>query len=82
MKEQCICIKFSLRLGKTESKFHKILTVAFDDNAVVRTWAFECWSEFRHGGILLEDCEHSCHPSTGHTNKNVENIYKIFERDS
>jgi len=31
MKEQCICVKFSFRLGKTESKMHKILTVAFGD---------------------------------------------------
>lgn len=81
MKEQCICVKFSLILGKTESEMHKILAVAFGDNAVVRTWAFECLSQFRRREILLEDCEHSGHPSTGHTNKNLENVYKIFDRD-
>jgi len=59
MKEQCICVKFSFRLWKTESKMHKILTGAFGDNAVVKTWAFECLSQFRCGVILLEDCEHS-----------------------
>jgi len=81
MKEQCICVKFSFRLGKTESKMHKILTIAFADNAVVRTWAFECLSQFRLGEILPEACDRSGHPSTGHTNKNLENVYKIFDRD-
>jgi len=60
---------------------HRILTIAFGDNAVVKTWAFECLSQFRCGEILLEGCEHSGHPSTGHTNKNLENVYKVFDRD-
>jgi hypothetical protein len=68
-------------MWETESKMHKILTTAFGDDAVVRTWAFECLSQFRHGVILLEACEHSAHPSTRHTNKNLENVYKIFDRD-
>jgi len=81
MKGQCICANFSFRLEKTESKMHKILTIAFANSAVVRTWVFECLSQFRHGEILLKACKHSGHPSTGHTNKNLENVYKIFDRD-
>lgn len=60
-------------LGK-QSKMHKILTIAFSDNTVVRSWAFEYMSQIRCGEILREDSEHSGHPSTGHTNKNVENV--------
>jgi hypothetical protein len=59
MKEQCICVKLSFRLWKTESEIHKILTGAFGDNAVVKTWSFECLSQFRCGEMLLEDCEYS-----------------------
>jgi len=76
MKEQCI--KFSFRLGTTDSKMHKILTIAFAGNDVVRTWACECLSQFRHGEILLESCEHSGHPSTGHTKKKFGECLKNF----
>jgi hypothetical protein len=39
------------------------------------------FSQFKHGETLVEDCEHSGHPSTGHRDKNVEKVYHITNKD-
>jgi hypothetical protein len=37
LKEQCICVKFCLKLEKTSSETHEMLKRAFGDNAMGRT---------------------------------------------
>jgi len=36
LKEQHLCIKFILYLGKTALEMHEMLTIAFGDNAMVK----------------------------------------------
>jgi hypothetical protein len=57
-----------------------MLKTAFDDNAMGKTQTFEWFSRFRRGKNLVEVCEHLGHPSTGHTNENVEKVRKIINK--
>jgi hypothetical protein len=47
LKEQCICVKFFFRLGKTASETHEMLKTPFDNNAMGRTRTFEWFSRVR-----------------------------------
>jgi hypothetical protein len=71
LKEQCNYIMFCLKLGKTVSEMLKTASV------MGRTQTFDWFSPFKHGKTLAEYCEHSCHPSRGHTAENVEKVHKI-----
>jgi hypothetical protein len=52
LKEQCICVKFCFRLGKTVSETHEMLKTAFGDNAMVLL--IQTWVEPQErGGDLL-----------------------------
>jgi hypothetical protein len=46
LKEQCICIKFSFKLGETASETREMLKTAFGNNAMGRTRTFQMWENF------------------------------------
>lgn len=53
-----------------------MLKTAFDDNSTGKTQTFQWFSQLKRGKILVEDCKHSCHPSTDHTDKNADKLQK------
>jgi hypothetical protein len=81
LKIQGICVKFCFRLGKTASETYEMLKTALGDNAMGRTQTGEWFSRFKRGENSVEHSERSDHPSTGRTDKNVENVRKIFNED-
>jgi hypothetical protein len=81
LKEQCICVKFCFRLGKTASETHEMLKTAFGDNAKGRTQTFDWFSRFKRVETSVEDSERSGRPSTGRTGENVENVCKVVNED-
>jgi hypothetical protein len=58
-----------------------MLKAAFGYIAVGKTQTFDWFSCFKHGETLVEDCEHSGCPSTGHTDVNMEKDCKIVSED-
>lgn len=79
MKEQCICIHFSFRLGENCIK-NAQNTIAFGDSAVMRTKTFDWLSGFKHWETLLKDCDHSGHLSTGHIKKIWGGMQNLWQR--
>jgi hypothetical protein len=53
LKEQRICVKFCLRLGKTPSETHEMLKTAFGDNAIGRTQTLIQVEHQEHVGDLF-----------------------------
>ena len=47
--EQRVCIKFSVRLGKTGSKTYEILKQAFRDSCISHSQTFEWFGRFKNG---------------------------------
>jgi hypothetical protein len=60
---------------------HEMLKTAFSDNGMGRTQTFEWFSRFKRGQDLVEDCEHSDCPSTGCTDKNVDEVRKTVNKE-
>jgi hypothetical protein len=72
--EQCVCIKFSVKLGKSATKILEILRKAFGEHYSRRTAVFEWHSSFKAGRVSVENYERSGRPSTSQITENVEKL--------
>ena len=54
-KEQRICIKFCVKLGKTASETHRMLKEAVGDNALGQMQNYEWFKRLKKGRILVKD---------------------------
>jgi hypothetical protein len=67
MIEQCICVKFCFKRGKSASETHEMLKTAFGDNVMGRTQTFEWFPRFKRGSnikgmlVIFFDCEGIVH---------------------
>jgi hypothetical protein len=57
--EQCVCIKFCMKLGKSATETLEILCEAFGEHSLSRTEVSEWHSGFKAGQVSLEDEERS-----------------------
>jgi hypothetical protein len=72
--EQHVCIKFCMKLGKSDTETPKMLREALGEHSLSRTAVFEWHSHFKVGRVSDEDDERSRRPSTSKTTENVEKI--------
>jgi hypothetical protein len=79
LKEQHIYVKFCFRLTKTALEMHEMLKRAFGGRE--HRFFLEFSFHLKFGETLVEDYEHSGHPSTGHTNEHFEEVHKIINED-
>jgi hypothetical protein len=52
--EQRVCIKFSVKLGKSATETLEMLRGAFGEHSLSRTAVFECHSRFKAGRVSFE----------------------------
>jgi hypothetical protein len=70
-----------IQTKKTALEKQEMLKTAFDRNTRGTTDTSEWFPPFKYWETLAEDCRHSGHPSTLHTDENVEKVYKILNRN-
>jgi hypothetical protein len=78
--EQCVCIKFCMKLGKSTAETLNASwgfwrTLFKSDNSFWMTFTFQGWSS------VNEDDERSRWPSTNTTTENVEKIWELVYKD-
>jgi hypothetical protein len=78
--EQCVCIKFCPKLGKSTTKTLEMLHDAFE-HSLSRTVVFEWHSCFKADRVSVEDNERSGWPSTSRTAENIEKVRKLMNED-
>jgi hypothetical protein len=71
--KQRVCIKFSVKLGKSATKTLKMLCEAFGEH-LSWTAVSEWHSHFKAGQVSAEDDTCSGRPSTSKMTENVENF--------
>jgi hypothetical protein len=59
--EQCVCIKFCVKLGKSVTKTLQMLHEAFGEHSLSWTMVFEWHSRFKAGQVSAEDDEAAKH---------------------
>jgi hypothetical protein len=57
--EQCICIKFCVKLGKSATETLEMLHEDFGKHSLSRTVVLEWYSGFKAGRMSVEDDERS-----------------------
>jgi hypothetical protein len=60
--EQCVCIKFCVKLGKSATEIFEIFREAFGEHPLSRTVDFEWHSCFKASQVSVEDDERSGRP--------------------
>jgi hypothetical protein len=70
--EQCVCIKFCVKLGKSPTEIPEMPREAFGEHSLYRTEVFQRKSRFEAGRVSVEDDERSGRPSTSKTTENVD----------
>ena len=75
--EQCINVKFSVRLGKTPSVALGMLQEMYRDETMSCSCVFEWHKWFKGGREDVEDDSRSGRPSTSRTANNVERVKQM-----
>jgi hypothetical protein len=57
--EQRVCIKFCVKLGKSNTETHEMLHKAFGERSLSRTAVFEWRSHFKAARVSVDGDEHS-----------------------
>jgi antirestriction protein ArdC len=80
--QQCVCIKFCMKLGNYATKAHEMLHEAFEEHSLSRSAVFEWHSRLKAGQELsVEDDKCSERSSTNQTTENVENNRELLYKD-
>jgi len=72
--EQCICIKFCFKIGKTATETYKLLQQTYGEDAMGHTQVFDWFRRFKEGRTSVESDPRSGRPSTS---RNEEIIAKV-----
>jgi hypothetical protein len=72
--EQCVCIRFCMKLGKSAVETLEMLYEAFEEHSLSWTAVFEWHSRFKAGRVSVEDDERSGRRSISKMTENVEKI--------
>jgi hypothetical protein len=76
--EQQVCVKFSVKIGKSVTETFEMLKIAFGEEAMCRTQTYELWKRFKEGRTLVDDDPRSGRPSTSKTDDNVANVREVI----
>jgi hypothetical protein len=72
--EQCVCIKFCMKHGKSATETLQMLREAFGEHSLSQMAFFKWHSRFKAGRVSVEDDKRSGRPSTSKTIEYVEKI--------
>jgi hypothetical protein len=57
--EQCVCINFCVKLGKSTTETLEMFLEAFGEHSLSHIVVFEWHSQFKTGRVSVDDDEHS-----------------------
>jgi hypothetical protein len=79
--QQCVCIDFCFRLGKSGAKTCEMLQAAFGESFLSRSKTTEWYSCFKIGLRSFEDDPRPDRLSTSHTERTVACVQEIIHAD-
>ena len=79
--EQCICIKFCFKIGKTATETYQLLQQAYGEDAVGRTQVFDWFRRFKECRTSVESDPRSGRPSTSRNEEMIAKVRKIIRNN-
>ena len=80
-KEQRLCIKFCVTLGKCSTETLKLIQQSFGDQSLSRTQVFQWHARFRTRRTSVDDDEHTGRPTSCTTPETVARIQELIRQD-
>ena len=80
-REQCACIKFCFKLGKTATECYEMLKTAFAEQAVGHSQRFQWFSRFKVGRTSIDDDKCSGRPVSSSMPEMIERVCRIIRED-
>ena len=74
-REQCACIKFCFKLGKTATECYEMLKTGFEEKAMGPSQKFQWFSRFKAGRTSIDDDECSGRPVSSLTPEMTERVH-------
>ena len=78
LEEQCVCVKFCFKLGKTATETWKMLQPAFGEECMNRTQCFEWYSRFKTGRTSIDEDSRSGQPSTSTDDVHIDAVRHLI----
>ena len=75
--EQCINVKFCMKLGKPAKEKHSLLKKVYGDECLSSTQVFEWFKRFKEGREEIGDNQGPSRPSTSKTDTNIKKVSEI-----
>jgi len=79
--EQCINVKFCVKLGKSATEMYDLLKKVYGDKCLSCTQVFEWFKRFKEGREEIRDDQHPSRPSTSKTDTNIEKVSEIVRQN-
>ena len=80
-KEQRVCIKFCVNLGKSATETLEMIQQGFGDQSLSRAQVFQWHARFKTGRTSVDDDERTGRPTSCTTPETVARIQKIIRQD-
>jgi len=81
LKEQRVCVKFCLKLGKNFTEAFQMLQQAYGMDCLSRTQYHEWYQRFKWGRTSIEDDPKSGRPSTSMDEDHVEKVLAVIRQN-
>jgi len=78
LDEQCVCIKFYVKLEKTFVETFQMLQQAYGEDCLNLTQCHEWYQHFKWGRTSIEDDPKSGQPSTSMDNDHIEKVLAVI----
>jgi len=78
LEEQCVCVKFCFKLGKTATETWKMLQQAFRDECMSGMQSLEWYSHFKTGRTSIDEDPRSGRPSTSIDDVHIDAVRDLI----
>jgi len=81
LKEQCVCVRFCFKLGKTFTKTFQMLQQAYGEDCLSCMQCHEWYQRFNSGRTSIEDDPKSGRASTSMDDDYVEKVLTVIRQN-
>jgi len=81
LEDQCVCVKFCLKLGKTFTESFKMLQQAYGEDCLSRKQCYEWYQRFKSGRTSIEDDPKSGRASSSTGDDHIEKVRSVIREN-